>query len=75
MVDCRTPHISLTLAEGFNAPLLDNIPRTKVAESADVTKNVMINIVAKPAIIVPRGSCSSIINNALVTSRCTASAR
>lgn len=66
--DCRTPRVSFTLFEGLLSPLDDSIPRTKVAESAEVIKKVMIKIVAITAGNVQRGSCSRVINKAEVIS-------
>ena len=44
--DSRMPQIILILVSGFKSPFLANMPITKVAESAEVTKNVIINKVA-----------------------------
>ena len=47
MVDWITPQMSFTLFGGVNEPFVDCIPRTNVAESADVMKNETINKIAK----------------------------
>ncbi|MNW07410.1 hypothetical protein D3C71_2040090 [compost metagenome] len=65
----------MTLALGFKLPSVVNMPRTNVAESAEVMKKIMIKIVAMKATIVPKGSCSNIRNRAVVVSCLTASAR
>lgn len=46
IVDWINPQISFTLFGGVNEPFVDCIPRTKVAESAEVTKNEAIKIIA-----------------------------
>lgn len=45
--DCRIPQISFVDTAGFKLPFDVSMPKTKVAESAEVIKNVMINKVAK----------------------------
>lgn len=55
MVDWITPHVSLTLLGGVSDPLVDCIPRTNVAESADVIKNDAINKIATKEIIKENG--------------------
>ena len=55
MVDWITPHVSLTLLGGVSDPFVDCIPRTNVAESADVIKNDAINKIATIEIIKENG--------------------
>lgn len=43
IVDWINPQMSFTVFGGVNEPFVDCIPSTKVAESADVTKNEAIN--------------------------------
>jgi len=73
MVDWRMPQMILTRLDGSREPSELSIPRTKVAESADVMKKVMIKIRATTASIVPQGRCSSARNKAVEISFCTAS--
>ena len=47
IVDWMIPQVSLTLFGGVNEPFVDCIPRTNVAESADVMKNEAIKKIAK----------------------------
>ncbi|MNP61008.1 hypothetical protein D3C76_1561440 [compost metagenome] len=75
MADCKIPQVNFTLVLGSNLPSEVSMPSTKVAESADVIKKIMIRSVAMNATIVPNGSCSSIRNKAVVVSSLTASAR
>lgn len=42
--DKKNPQTTFTIFGGFKLPLVVCIPKTNVAESADVTKNVVINI-------------------------------
>ena len=46
IVDWMTPQTIFTLLGGVNDPYVDCIPKTKVAESADVTKKEAINMIA-----------------------------
>ena len=41
------PQVSFTLFGGVKDPFVDCIPRTNVAESAEVMKNEAINMIAK----------------------------
>lgn len=56
MSDCNIPQINFTRFEGFKSPFDDIIPRTNVAESAEVTKNVMISTMATTEITPPKGN-------------------
>lgn len=47
IVDWMVPQVSLTLFGGVNEPFVDCMPRTNVAESADVMKNEAIKKIAK----------------------------
>ena len=46
IVDWIIPQVSLTVFGGVNEPFVDCMPRTNVAESADVMKNDTIKIIA-----------------------------
>ncbi|MNW64382.1 hypothetical protein D3C74_426620 [compost metagenome] len=76
IADCMIPQVNFTLVLGFSLPSEDSMPNTKVAESADVIKKVMMRRVAMNAPIEPKGNCSNIRNRgAVVASSLTASAR
>ncbi len=62
--DCTTPQTTFTLISGFRLPFVVCIPKTNVAESADVMKNVLINRISKTDIIVDIGKFSNTVNNA-----------
>ena len=47
IVDWMMPQMSFTLFGGVNEPFVDCIPRTNVAESAEVMKNEAINKIAR----------------------------
>lgn len=51
------PQITFTLLGGFNFPPVVCMPSTKVAESADVTKNVVIKHTVSTDKMIPNGSC------------------
>lgn len=53
--DCTTPHTNLIFVLGFKFPYVVCIPKTNVAESADVIKNVLISRTAKTDIIADNG--------------------
>src|SRR5690625_6419525 len=56
------PHNTFNLVEGFSV-LPDVIPATmNVAESADVTRNVNIRMIAITDVIAVIGICSNIVN-------------
>jgi len=59
IVDWMIPQVSLTVFGGVNDPFVDCIPKTKVAESADVMKNEMINTIAT----IERSSDNGIVLN------------
>src|SRR5690625_4529233 len=63
-----TPQVNLTRKGGFNIPFVVCIPITKVAESADVIKNVLINIIDKTIAIVLKGNSFKVANNAISVS-------
>ncbi len=44
--DCAIPQTTFTMFDGFREPPVVCIPRTNVAESADVIKKVLIKITA-----------------------------
>src|SRR5699024_7694065 len=54
------PHVILTELGGLKSPSLVSIPRTNVAESADVIKKIAITIIVIIDITKPNGNCSSI---------------
>jgi hypothetical protein len=58
----NTPQLILTALGGLRLPLVDCIPRTNVAESADVLKNVPIRNTAMIVATVPNGSEENIPN-------------
>src|SRR5699024_5131018 len=60
IVDWIKPQMSLTLFGGVNEPFVDCIPRTKVAESADVMKNEAIKIMAATDKMSDHGIASNI---------------
>lgn len=70
----QNSQVSLTLALGFSLPSDVSMPSTKVAESADVMKKIIIRIVAINDTMVPKGNCSSMTKRAVVVSPLTASA-
>lgn len=51
----KMPHTNLTKVGGFGLPFVVIIPNTKVAESADVTRNVKINAIDSIDNISPNG--------------------
>ena len=55
IVDWMTPQMSFTLFGGVNEPFVDCMPRTNVAESAEVMKNDTINKTAKTDMINDKG--------------------
>jgi hypothetical protein len=55
MDDWTIPHTNLTIVGGVKDPFVVCIPNTKVAESADVMKNVPINTIAMIERINPNG--------------------
>lgn len=67
ITDWIIPHVNLTELAGFKLPFVVCIPRTNVAESADVTKNVQIRIIAIPANNEPNGKCWRTANSAIST--------
>lgn len=74
MDESTIPQTTLILRSGFKSPFRENIATTKLAESADVTKNVTINNVAKNEIAWPNGKCDKVTNNPTATSPVMASA-
>ena len=61
-----TPQMSFTVFGGVNEPFVDCMPRTNVAESADVMKNEAIKKIAKTDIINDMGivlNISKIVNS------------
>src|SRR5690625_308815 len=54
------PHVILTELGGLKSPSVVSIPRTNVAESADVIKKIAITIIVIIDITKPNGNCSSI---------------
>ena len=62
-LDINNPHRTFLPTGGFNCPLDVIIPRTKTAESADVTKNVERSNMAKTEMISPKLYCFKTINN------------
>src|SRR4051794_12475238 len=74
MVDWMTPQMSFTLFGGVNEPFVDCIPRTKVAESAEVTKNDTISKIAKTDMMIDIGitlNISKIVSSVLVLVKST----
>ena len=69
--DNIAPQMIFILLSGFKSPCRENIPITKVAESAEVTKKVIIRIVATKEAIFPKGKWASVANNPTVTSLVT----
>lgn len=66
MTDKVIPQASFTLFGGVIEPFVDNIPRTNVAESAEVMKNEAISTTAKIETIVDNGmewNISNIVNS------------
>lgn len=61
--DTRIPHTILVMFGGFRLPFVVCIPRTKVAESAEVIKNVLISIIANIEVNVLNGKCANTANN------------
>ena len=61
----RTPHITFVLMSGFKSPFLDIIPRTKVAESADVMKKVQRRTTVTMEMMWPKGTCSMTMKKAV----------
>ena len=60
--------MSFTLFGGVNEPFVDCMPRTNVAESADVTKNETINKIAKTDMMNDKGitlNISKIVSSVL----------
>ena len=55
---CNKAQIIFFLFEGFKSPSEDKIPRTKVAEFAEVTKNVKSKTIVKTLTKAPNGKCS-----------------
>src|SRR5699024_3268260 len=53
-------HVILTELGGLKSPSVVSIPRTNVAESADVIKKIAITIIVIIDITKPNGNCSSI---------------
>ncbi len=53
--DWIAPQVNLTRLEGFRLPLVVNVPRTNVAESAEVIKNVPMRNMAMRDMAVPAG--------------------
>lgn len=72
IADWRTPQMILILFLGLRSPLEESIPRTKVAESAEVIKKVIISKVASRQTTVLNGSFLKVINKAEVISASTA---
>ena len=62
--DWMTPHVNLIELGGFRFPWVVKVPRTKVAESAEVIKNVPIKKMATMDMIEPMGNCSRRMNKA-----------
>src|SRR5690625_213352 len=59
----RTPHKIVTHRVGFGLPFWLIDPMTIDAESAEVTKKMMIEIIASTDVIMPRGKLLSIANS------------
>src|SRR5699024_7194638 len=59
------PQIIFIVTDGFNDPNVVCIPKTNVAESADVTKNVTININVIIDSTNPNGTASKTPNSAV----------
>src|SRR5699024_10223082 len=62
---CAIPQTTLIIADGFNEPNVVCIPNTKVAESADVIKNVAINSNVTMDSTKPNGTSLNTPNNAV----------
>lgn len=71
IIDKMVPQIIFILISGFRSPFRENIPMTKVAESAEVTKKVIIRMVAIKEITLPMGRCPRVANRPTVTSLIT----
>src|SRR5690625_3502996 len=65
------PQINLILFGGYKLPPVVSIPRTNVAESADVIKNMLISRIAMLDINVVNGKCSNTENNAASSPVCS----
>src|SRR5699024_2398678 len=59
------PQVNLIRFGGFNIPFVVCIPRTKVAESADVMKKVVIKVIDKTIEIVLKGNSLKVANRAI----------
>src|SRR5699024_9669009 len=62
---CAIPQTTLIIADVFNEPNVVCIPNTKVAESADVIKNVAINSNVTMDSTKPNGTSLNTPNNAV----------
>lgn len=60
--DTRIPHTIFVVFGGFKLPLVVCIPRTNVAESAEVIKNVLISKIANIDVKVLNGKCANTAN-------------
>ena len=62
--DWIMPHVNLIQFGGLRFPCVLSVPRTNVAESADVIKKVAIKTMAMSDMNAPRGNCSRSVNKA-----------
>ena len=61
--DCAIPQTTFTIFDGFKEPFVVCIPRTNVAESADVIKKVLINMTAIIYNTIDKGNSLKTANN------------